>query len=48
MLVKLRVSNIRVEGIWVDTEGAGEWHMYVLNRLFQWIAECCLLKGLAY
>ncbi len=35
MLVRLRVSNIRVEDTWVDTEGAGDWHMYIFEKAFK-------------
>ena len=34
MLVRLRVNNIGVGDTWVDTEGAGDWHMYVPDKVF--------------
>lgn len=48
MTVRLRVSNIRVEDMRVDTEEAGEWRVYVLNRLFQGVAECFFFQGLGF
>lgn len=40
-----RVNNIRVGDIWVDTEGGGDWHMYVLVKVFQQVCRKLLLRG---
>lgn len=37
--VRLRVNNIRLGDVWVDTEWAAEWHMYVLNKVFQLVCR---------
>lgn len=40
-----RVNNIRVGDIWVDTEGGGDWHMYVLVKVFQQVCRKLQLRG---